>query len=586
MKSGVLYVALFVSNLLLAQVTFEASVSKKTLGVNERLRIDFKMNKAGDNFTPPSFQNFKVVGGPSQSINNSWVNGVRSYSKSYTYFLAPIKRGIFVIGQSKIEVDGVTYKTSPIEITVTAAVDKPKDPNDPEYIAEESIHLVAEISKTNPYINESISVVYKLYVAENTGVRKWSELDAPRYNDFWSQNIAVNGLSVKEGKYKGENYRYVVLKKTVLYPQKSGKLTLEPLALDVSVEVPSSRRDFFGRQVMTTTNRTVTAGKKIINVKPLPEQGKPKNFSGAVGSFNFNLGVSRSELMATEAFLLSLEVKGRGNLKLFKLPKPNLPAALEVYEPERLEKIDISISGMLGSTADNYTIVPDEAGRYPISPVEFTYFDPVSESYKTLLSDQILISVKPDPNSSTAVGLISTKEKGGAVNSSLGQFSSFKTTTSLELINKPPFYGSRLFWVLLLGPLIFIPLLIIYTKFKGKRALDVSGNKTRKNNKLARKYLSAAKRNIGKKEAFYIALERALHNYLKAKLKIETSEFSKDKIKLLLTEKTVVGADVSSFLGLLEACELARYTPLQDSDMKKDYSAASEVINRLDKQLR
>ena len=218
MKSGVLYVALFVSNLLLAQVTFEASVSKKTLGVNERLRIDFKMNKAGDNFTPPSFQNFKVVGGPSQSINNSWVNGVRSYSKSYTYFLAPIKRGIFVIGQSKIEVEGVTYKTSPIEITVTAAVDKPKDPNDPEYIAEESIHLVAEISKTNPYINESISVVYKLYVAENTGVRKWSELDAPRYNDFWSQNIAVNGLSVKEGKYKGENYRYVVLKKTVLYP--------------------------------------------------------------------------------------------------------------------------------------------------------------------------------------------------------------------------------------------------------------------------------------------------------------------------------------------------------------------------------
>ena len=287
MRAKLLYVALFVSNLVLAQVTFEASVSKKTLGVNERLRIDFKMNEDGDNFTPPSFKNFKVVGGPSQSINNSWINGVRRYSKSYTYFLAPTKRGVFTIEQSQIEVNGTTYKTSPIKITVTAAVERPKDPNDPEYIAEESIHLVAEISKTNPYINEPVSVVYKLYVAENTGVRNWSELDAPRYNDFWSQNIAVNGLSVKEGQYKGENYRYVVLKKTVLYPQKSGKLTLEPLTLDVSVEVPSSRRDIFGRRVMSTANRPVTVGRRTINARPLPEQGMPENFSGAVGKFDF-----------------------------------------------------------------------------------------------------------------------------------------------------------------------------------------------------------------------------------------------------------------------------------------------------------
>ena len=168
----------------------------------------------------------------------------------------------------------------------------------------------------------------------------------------------------------------------------------------------------------------------------------------------------------------------------------------------------------------------------------------------------------------------------------MGQFSPFKTKTSLELINRPPFYGSLLFWALLLGPLVFIPLLIVYTKIKGKRALDITGNKIRKNNKLAKKYLSEAKRSMGKKELFYIALERALHNYLKAKLKIETSEFSKDKIKLLLTEKAVIGDDASGFLGLLEACELARYTPLQNSDMTRDYIAASEIINRLDKQLR
>ena len=224
MKIRLFLVFVCIANLGFAQVTFEAKVSKKTLGINERLRIDFKMNKDGDNFTPPSFENFRVVGGPSQSINNSWINGKKAnvFKKLYLFFGTHKKRGCFIIGQSSIEVDGVTYKTSPIEIVVTAAVDKPKDPNDPEFIASESIHLVAEISKSNPYLNEAISVVYKLYVAENTGVRNWDELDTPRYNDFWSQNIAVKELAVKNGKYKGENYRYVVLKKTVLFPQKSG----------------------------------------------------------------------------------------------------------------------------------------------------------------------------------------------------------------------------------------------------------------------------------------------------------------------------------------------------------------------------
>jgi hypothetical protein len=161
-----IYLLIFSFNLLSGQVSFRAKVSKKTLGINERLQIDFLMNEDGDNFTPPSFEKFKVVGGPSQSISNSWINGERTYSKTYTYFLAPKKRGSTIIGQASIEVKGVIYKTSPIEINVTAAVDVPKDPNDPEYLASESIDLVAEISKTDPYLNEAISVVYKLYIAE------------------------------------------------------------------------------------------------------------------------------------------------------------------------------------------------------------------------------------------------------------------------------------------------------------------------------------------------------------------------------------------------------------------------------------
>ena len=566
--------------MLSGQVSFRAKVSKKTLGINERLQIDFLMNEDGDNFKPPSFENFKVVGGPSQSISNSWINGERTYSKTYTYFLAPKKRGSTNIGQASIEVKGVIYKTSPIEINVTAAVDVPKDPNDPEYLASESIDLVAEISKTDPYLNEAISVVYKLYIAENTGIRTWNEIDKPRYNDFWSQNIDVKELKVQEGLYKGENYRFVVLKKTVLFPQKTGELSLEPLTLDISVEVPSNRRDIFGRRATTTVNRTVTAGNRNIKVKPLPKQGRPENFSGAVGEFDFKVESSKKTLTASEAFNLKLEVSGKGNLMLFELPEPILPSSLEIYDPEHSEDIKTSLNGTKGRILDNYTIVTNESGQYPIPPISFSFFNPKTKRYETINSEKIIINASENPyvskNNVDNISKIESKDS---------KFSSIYTSTKLEPIEKDGFFKSALFWLLFITPLFFIPALIIYTKIKGKRAMDFEGNKIRKNRKLAKKYLSEARKNIGNKESFYEALERALHSYLKAKLKIKTVDLSKDRIKSLLDNNSISSSNITVFVKLLESCDFARYTPLDKSDMIKDYENASEIISQIDKQL-
>ncbi|MFL2621025.1 MAG: BatD family protein [Flavobacteriaceae bacterium] len=562
------------------QVSFRAKVSKKTLGINERLQIDFLMNEDGDNFMPPSFESFKVVGGPSQSISNSWINGERTYSKTYTYFLAPKKRGSTNIGQASIEVKGVIYKTSPIEINVTAAVDVPKDPNDPEYLASESIDLVAEISKTDPYLNEAISVVYKLYIAENTGIRTWNEIDKPRYNDFWSQNIDVKELKVQEGLYKGENYRFVVLKKTVLFPQKTGELSLEPLTLDISVEVPSNRRDIFGRRATTTVNRTVTAGNRNIKVKPLPKQGRPENFSGAVGEFDFKVESSKKTLTASEAFNLKLEVSGKGNLMLFELPEPILPSSLEIYDPEHSEDIKTSLNGTKGRILDNYTIVTNESGQYPIPPISFSFFNPKTKRYETINSEKIIINASENPyvskNNVDNISKIESKDS---------KLSSIYTSTKLEPIKKDDFFKSVLFWLLFLTPLFFIPGIVIYTKIKGKRAMDFEGNKIRKNRKLAKKYLSEAKKNIGNKEGFYEALERALHSYLKAKLKIKTVDLSKDRIKSLLDNNSISSSNVTEFVKLLESCDFARYTPLDKSNMIKDYENASDIISQIDKQL-
>lgn len=577
----------FATSFATAQVKFETKVSKKKLGVNERLRVDFVMNKDGDNFNSPDFNNFTVVGGPNQSISTSWVNGKRSFNKTYSFFLAPKKRGAFTIDQATIEIDGETYKTSPVKVTVTAAVDKPKDPNDPNYIADQNIHLVAEVSNSNPYLNEAITVVYKLYVSPNTGVENWREIDTPRYNDFWSQNIEIKDLRTHNGTYKGEDYRYVVLRKTVLYPQKTGKLNIEPLTLDISVQVPTSQRDIFGRRMMRTVSKTVAAGNRTINVKSLPDADRPAGFTGAVGDFDFKVTSNKNELKASEALQVKLEVTGKGNLKLFEIPKLTVPSSLEVYEPEHNERVRTNLSGMQGTISDTYTVVPNYQGKYPIPAVSFSYFDVKSKSYKTITSDELIINVTEGPNNTSAPTTTEANAQSKQhVVSSGNQFSSFKTKSSFISVTQDNFFKSTLFWLLITLPFLAIPIAILIRKRNDKRAADVVGNRVRQTDKLARKYLSEAKKAMGNKEAFYNALERALHNYLKSKLKIETSDFSKEKIQELLAQKSVSETSILEFNDLLKSCELARYTPFSNVEMQQDYDKAASVISTLDKQIK
>ncbi len=569
-----------------AQVSFVVKASKKTLGINERLRIDFEMNEDGDNFVPPSFKGFNVVGGPNQSISNSWINGKRSYSKTYSYFLAPKSQGTFSINQATIEIDDQIYKTTPLKIIITEAVSKPKDGNSADYVASENVHLIAEVSKSNPFLNEAIVIVYKLYVSNDVSItRSWQELDTPKFQDFWSQYIEKKGeQQIYETTYEGKPYRYVILKKAVLYPQKTGELTIEPLTLDVPIDVQGNTRDIFGRRRMTRVNRTISAGKRIINVKPLPTEGRPDDFSGAVGNFNFSVSVNKTMLDANEALELKIRTKGVGNLKLFNLPSLTLPSSLEVYEPVRDNKVAINIKGMNGFISDTYTIIPQYKGSYPIRPISFSYFDVTSAKYKTIISDEIVVKVQngPVPNQLTEVNKsLSTENVLSLTNN---QFKYIKTSTKFISVNDLVFFKTFKFWCLLSIPFVFIPIIILIGNTRRKRLNDIEGRRYRIATRLAKKYLSEAKNNIGKQELFYDSLERALHNYLKAKLAIVTSEFSKEKIIELLTDRKVEKNVVSDFEGLLKSCEFARYTPTSDVAIQKDYNKAVKVISSIDKQ--
>lgn len=570
-----------------AQVTFEVKASKTSLGANERLRIDFQMNQDGDNFRAPDFNGFRATG-PNTSISNSYFNGKRSYSKTYTYFLSPQKKGKITIGSASIEIQGKTYTTKPIDIAVTAAVAVPKDENNPDYVAGENVHLVAEVSNANPYLNEGITVVYKLYVSNQVSITSnWREINTPKYADFWSQNIDSRGnYKIYEGKYKGEDYRYVILRRTVLYPQKIGELEIEPLTLDIPIDVKTNRKDrFFGRVITARVNKTISAGKRKINVKPLPEEGKPLNYTGAVGDFKFDVSTSKLQLDANQSFELSLRVIGNGNLKLFDLPKLKLPSSLEVYEPTRNDDIRTQGNGMSGAMIEKYTVVPQYKGTYPIRPINFSFFNPKTESYVNLASQEIIVDVLNGPiNAETTSNDNNAQGSKQTIDPKKDQFKSIKLDANLEPIAKEHFFKSNLFWMLLATPFAIIPLFILVGYKREQRLADVQGNKLRKATRMAKKYLSEAKKKTGDKVAFYEAMERALHNYLKAKLSIETSEMDKNYVGQLLQERKVDTQVVEDFKDLLQRCDFARYTPTSAVTIQQDYDTAVQTISTIDKQ--
>lgn len=576
-------VALFIiANPLLAQVQFETRVSKNTLALNERLRVDFIMNVDGDNFIQPSFDGFRIIAGPSQQVSQSWVNGRSSFEKVYSYFLLPTRKGALVIKQAAIEFNGQVYKTSPVKITVTNAVQQSQEENDGQISADNNLYLVADVSKTNPYINEPITVVYKLYFSFNIGISNWRELSKPKYNDFWSQNIDIKQLVAEEGMFKGERFRYVVLRKTVLYPQKSGKLEIEPLSLDIDVQLPTNRRDIFGQMMIRETSKRVSAGSRTIAVKGLPESGKPADFSGAVGSFDFKVTPSKTTLHNGESLELVVSAAGKGNLKLFTLPKPVVPNALEMYDPVHTESVNTPLSGMAGKISDSYTIIPQFKGTYPIKPMQFSYFDLNSGSYKTITSPEILVTVLDGPTATDSTAVASTTKNKI---SHPEQFKFIKLKTALEDVHAEDFLGSNGFYALLLLPFGIIPLIVIFKKKKEAIDSDVFGNRIKMNNKLAKKYLSEAKKQIANKELFYVALEKAMHNFLKAKLHIETSEMSKDNIQELLLSRKANPEAVNDFIALTENCEIARYAPSSSASIQQDFDKAIEIISGLEKQI-
>jgi hypothetical protein len=558
-----------------AQVEFKAIPSKTTLGINEKLSVEFTMNDDGDNFVPPSFKGFTVEG-PTQTISHPIVNKRQTYNKTYTYILTPKSRGTFTIGQANIEINNKIYKTIPFKITVTAATGGSIASGQPTRIGD-GIYIVAEISNRNPYLNEPVAVSYKIYVDEDASVSNYDQMDSPQYNGFWSRNIPY-AQKREDGMYKGKPHTFVTLEKVILYPQKIGQLEIEPVSVNVMVEVPTGRVDALGQDLMRIVPKVFSSEKITVNVKALPENGKPAGYKGAVGDFTFKVTPSKTTASSGESLRLDVSVSGRGNFNLFDLPKPIVPAALEMYDPQRRESVSAGTSGLQGTVTQSYTLIPQYKGKFKIRPLAFSFFDPKLGIYRTITSPEIVIDVPTGPPATAeayADGTVTkkqdVKDKEGRANASDESGGFFKSAI---------FYG-------LAGLLLGVGIVSLFFMIKGKanKPKVVKEDKKKERHNLAKTYLAEAKTKLGDKEPFYVALEKALHNFLKAKLSIETSQMTKPNIRELLVTKGAERTTVEQYISVMDNCTFARYAPSSPVEMQRDYDSAESVINSLEKQL-
>ena len=575
MVKKILILFLTLNTLILSsQVKFDVSVSKSKLGLNERLRVDFVMNQNGDNFSPPKFENFQIIGGPNQSIKTSYVNGERSFSKTYSYFLKPLKKGTLKISQASIEIDNETYKSLPIEVTITDSVKQPSDAVT-QYYNDDDIELRALISKGSPFLNEPITVVYKLYYKAPINISDARETETPKFKDFWSQTIKIPQLKVQREVYKGKNYNVVEWRKVVLYPQRVGELEISPLSLNLVLDVPTDKRDFFGNVIYDQTSQLISTGMRRINVKNLPNQGKPDSFTGAVGEFEFDVILNKNSLRATESFQAELKVKGSGNLKLFDLPNILVPNSMELFEPEREELINTNLSGMSGSISKLFTVIPRFQGNFPIEEVEFSYFNPETEKYKILKSPRLTIDVFDGPALSNSI----TNDNSNIITAD-DSFRFIKIKGNLEEIKNDIFFESKLFYALVASPFAFLLSLFAFTIYRRKRK-ESSHELIRIEERQINKMIDSAKDAIGDKILFYDKIEKAIIKSLIVKFSIRMESLNKEKIQQIGQEKGLLRNDITLIIKLIENCEKAKYSQSSDSIMNKDLENARKAINSI-----
>ncbi len=570
---------------MLGQADFYAKTNKTEIALNERLRVDFVLNRNEEQFTPPSFNDFYVVMGPSVSQSYMWVNGKSEFKKTYTYILQPKRKGLLDIEPARALIDGKTYETEALKINVTEEAESPVMKGNgtanppPDIPASKNIFFTAELSRSKVYIGEPLSVTFKLYIKNDVRAGNLNFVKNPEFEGFWSERLNDDIEGPAEQTVDGVPYRVYTVSRVLLIPQKSGTLKIKPMKLELT-EITYEERvfGFFKEWVEVPRQVSLTSGAKMVRVEALPEEDKTSDFTGAVGNYQLDVVLENDSVKAGETTALRLKISGKGNLGMFDINDIRLPADLEVFEPEENRKIKATPSGYTGSIEKIYTIIPQKSGKYIIPAVKFTYFDPQKKRYVTLKSQEKILQVYGENVSGNANVRIQTPQASTSM--------SLATRPRWQSVDKEDFFNSKWFWRLNYAAL-FILILLIITKFIRNKILQNPGLVAqRKNRSRINSLFSEARSNTGNKDRFYGTLEKILLLYFQNKLKLKPVELTRNHIERELKTSGVSSEIIQELSGFWEKIQSVRYAPVSADDMDADLEKLQEILKHLDKTLK
>ena len=595
--------------------------TKKQVMVGERFQVVFEANAEGKNFQAPSFEGFTVVGGPftSSSSSFSMVNGSMSHTVrcTYTFALQAYQEGTFHVGSATLTVKGKKISSEPFDIKVipddgshaapsgggssSGQGQSQQNTSDPQ-VSGKDLFIRVIPSKKSAYVGEQVVLTNKLYT--KVPVSSLSVERMPSYAGFWTKDITDNnGGSLRQTTeyINGIEYTAAEIQKIVVVPQRSGTLPIDPMIIEciAQIRTESNRQrsmdpfeaffndPFFNRNI-ANVRKELTSQTLNLEVKSLPENGKPASFAGAVGNFNFKSEIDKTELSTNEAFTLTLTVSGTGNVELLQMPTPVFPPDFEVYDPKITMNVNNNANGLSGTKKAEYLVIPRRAGNFTVPAVEFSYFDPSKGSYQTLSSQPYEIKVEKGKggDESSSGGIYASNQEGIKY---LGSDIRHIMTGNAHL--KPMhtvFFGSAAYFVVLLVLLVLFVILLFVLKKREQLSQDTAANRNRKADKVARGRLKSAAQFLKAKDQdkFYVEMSQALWGYIADKLGIERSKLSMDTVNETMKAKNVPDELTQQFIDTLNSCEFARFAPgSAEAKMDDLYQRGIDVISKAEKVL-
>lgn len=566
-----------------AQVSFKAAVSRKEVTLGQRFQVEFSVNQEGQDFRPPSFQGFRVLGGPNTSVSTFMDNSGTRYNISYGYVLQANKVGEYTIDPAFINVDGKTYRTEAISIRVSEAKKSSQD-GEPDLAFVKPI-----VTKSEVFLGEPIFAAYRLYYRKDMPIGAQNISAEPDFEGFYQQQVERDRIKEDLEYVNDIAYNAGNLREMVLIPQRIGSFEPGQLSVQMPVGIKTGRRDIWGYPITTTKNLNMSRSFPKITVKPLPEKGRPQNFSGAVGKFKLDASISASEINTDGSLRLQIRIEGTGNIKLVELPQVEFPSAFEVFDPEIKERSSVGSYGMQGYKQIEYLLVPRYKGTYKIGPVVFSYFDPKTEKYLRLESEVFEITVSGDAlaPSANSQGLSGTSVDGENVDFINKDILFIKTEAKKWKGLNQQFLGSKAFYTWISLILLSALALIIWwwrkrSEFENRDALRVQ-----RAGKMARKKLQKAQKALqgGSADSFYAELETAILGFFSDKLQVGVSVLNKEYLREKLQAAQCAPSDIDSILSLLSKSEMARFTGIKMEAASQDYEETRRVLTEIEKQL-